>query len=83
MPWVGFEPMIPAFEQAKTAHALDRATTVIGKSIYRHTKRIACPTTNQLILSGGQNGRLPHETHKTRNFFTVTAHMPVMLIIPL
>jgi hypothetical protein len=32
---VGFEPMIPAFERAKTVHALDRAATVIGfSSIY-------------------------------------------------
>jgi hypothetical protein len=30
MPRVGFEPMIPAFERAKTVHALDRAVTVIG-----------------------------------------------------
>jgi hypothetical protein len=30
MPWVGFEPMIPVFERAKTVHALDRATTVTG-----------------------------------------------------
>jgi hypothetical protein len=30
MPWVGFEPTIPAFEQAKTVHALDREATVIG-----------------------------------------------------
>jgi hypothetical protein len=29
-PWVGFEPMIPAFELAKTIHVLDRAATVIG-----------------------------------------------------
>jgi hypothetical protein len=27
---VGFEPMIPAFERAKTVHALDRAATVFG-----------------------------------------------------
>jgi hypothetical protein len=27
---VGFEPTIPAFEQAKTVHALDRVDTVIG-----------------------------------------------------
>jgi hypothetical protein len=26
-PWVGFEPTIPAFERAKTIHALDRAAT--------------------------------------------------------
>jgi hypothetical protein len=27
MPWVGFEPTIPAFERAKTVHALDREVT--------------------------------------------------------
>jgi hypothetical protein len=32
MPRVGFEPMIPVFERAKTVHALDRAATVIGSS---------------------------------------------------
>jgi hypothetical protein len=30
MPRVGFEPRIPAFERAKTVHALDRAAIVIG-----------------------------------------------------
>jgi hypothetical protein len=30
MPLVGLEPTIPAFERAKTVHALDRAATVIG-----------------------------------------------------
>jgi hypothetical protein len=28
---MGFEPTIPAFERAKTVHALDGAATVIGK----------------------------------------------------
>jgi hypothetical protein len=28
MPWVGFEPTIPASERAKTVHALDRSKTV-------------------------------------------------------
>jgi hypothetical protein len=27
---VGFEPTIPVFEQAKTVHAFDRPTNVIG-----------------------------------------------------
>jgi hypothetical protein len=31
MPRVGFEPMIPTFERAKTVHAIDRAATVIVK----------------------------------------------------
>jgi hypothetical protein len=30
MPQVGFEPMTPVFERAKTVHVLDRAATVIG-----------------------------------------------------
>jgi hypothetical protein len=32
MPRVGFELTIPVFERAKTFHALDRGTTVIGMS---------------------------------------------------
>jgi hypothetical protein len=30
MPWVGFEPTIPASERAKTVRALDRSVTVTG-----------------------------------------------------
>jgi hypothetical protein len=30
MPRVGLEPTIPAFQRAKTVHALDRAATVTG-----------------------------------------------------
>jgi hypothetical protein len=30
MPRVGFEPVTPVFEWAKTVHSLDRAVTVIG-----------------------------------------------------
>jgi hypothetical protein len=33
MPRVGFQPMIPVFERAKTVHALDRAATVIGRIV--------------------------------------------------
>jgi hypothetical protein len=33
MPLVGFEPTIPAFEQAKTVHALHRAATMIGRKL--------------------------------------------------
>jgi hypothetical protein len=31
IPRVGFDPTIPAFERAKTVHALDRAATAIGQ----------------------------------------------------
>jgi hypothetical protein len=30
---VGFEPTIPAYERAKTVHALDRAATVTGDTV--------------------------------------------------
>jgi hypothetical protein len=30
MPWLGFEPTIPATERAKTVHALDRSATLTG-----------------------------------------------------
>jgi hypothetical protein len=39
MPWVGFEPMIPAFEWAKTVHALDRAATVIDQKTALTSKK--------------------------------------------
>jgi hypothetical protein len=31
MPWVRFEPTIPASERAKTVHALNRSATVTGQ----------------------------------------------------
>jgi hypothetical protein len=33
MPWMGFEPTIPALERAKTVHALYCAATVIGSNV--------------------------------------------------
>jgi hypothetical protein len=35
---MGFEPTIPVFEQAKTVHVLDRATTVIGLGLVTEVK---------------------------------------------
>jgi hypothetical protein len=35
MPYVGSEPTIPAFERAKTVHALDRSATVTGDVSFR------------------------------------------------
>jgi hypothetical protein len=40
MPQVGFEPTIPVFEWAKTVHALDRAATVIGCTVFITNKYI-------------------------------------------
>jgi hypothetical protein len=36
MPWVEFEPTIPAFEQANTVHVLDRAATVMGPHFHTY-----------------------------------------------
>jgi hypothetical protein len=33
IPGVGFEPTISLFERAKTVHALDRASAVIGETL--------------------------------------------------
>jgi hypothetical protein len=44
MPWVGFEPTIPASERAKTVNALDHSDTVTGavffkgRGIYNHVE---------------------------------------------
>jgi hypothetical protein len=38
MPRVGFEPIIPVFERAKTVHTLDRAVIVIGVWNVKSTK---------------------------------------------
>jgi hypothetical protein len=38
MPRVGFEPIIPVLEQAKTVHASDGAATVIGYIKYTEEK---------------------------------------------
>jgi hypothetical protein len=40
MPRVGFEPMTPMFEQAKTVHGLDREATVIGTFSHTITKKL-------------------------------------------
>jgi hypothetical protein len=47
IPWVGFEPMIQAFERLKTVHALDRAVTVIGNYplSYRYNHLLTRPHT--------------------------------------
>jgi hypothetical protein len=37
MPRAGFEPKFSVFERAKTVHALESATTVIGHSLYPAT----------------------------------------------
>jgi hypothetical protein len=33
MPWVGFEPTMPASDRTKTVHAPDRSATVTGNSV--------------------------------------------------
>jgi hypothetical protein len=40
MPWLGFEPMTPAFKRAKTVHGCDGAATVIGFNDYYMGEKI-------------------------------------------
>jgi hypothetical protein len=50
MPGVGFEPTIPASEQAKTVHASDRAAAVIG--LICHTSINFTPGISYIRASG-------------------------------
>jgi hypothetical protein len=45
MPRMGLEPTTPAFERAKTVHALDRTATVIG-----YNNRLVIRISNILVL---------------------------------
>jgi hypothetical protein len=48
MPRVGFEPMIPVFERAKTVRALDRTPTlIVVREVY--VENISPRTTLQLL----------------------------------
>jgi hypothetical protein len=51
---VGFEPTIPAFQQAKTFHALDLAATVIGCCVFTLTL-----ITDFRFYPEDRDGRLP------------------------
>jgi hypothetical protein len=44
MPRVGYEPMIPVFERAKTLYALDRAAIVIGITVWLYYSITCCST---------------------------------------
>jgi hypothetical protein len=48
---VGFESTIPAFERAKTVHALDRADTVIGLTEHKLVTIIRLNNNNNNINS--------------------------------
>jgi hypothetical protein len=43
MPWVGFEPTIPAFKRVKTVHVFDRVATVMGHYEYNNYNSRALP----------------------------------------
>jgi hypothetical protein len=44
MPWVGFEPTIPASERAKAVHGLDRSVTLTGEMLIREVNSQARST---------------------------------------
>jgi hypothetical protein len=52
MPWVGFEPTIPASERVKTVHVSDRAATVTGMptGLMRNNDNICfCSRENKVV----------------------------------
>jgi hypothetical protein len=46
MPWVGFEPTIPASEREKAVNTLDCAATAIGSQVYRPLELSPIPIKN-------------------------------------
>jgi hypothetical protein len=64
---VGFEPTIPVFKREKTVHALNLATTVIGRTRYNRNKLIfleQSPTTedgNREYLRNVGHSRSPEK----------------------
>jgi hypothetical protein len=61
MPWMGFETTIPAFERAKTVHALDRAAIVIGNYFeYRPIKPSNILPLERLSITYPINGVYGH-----------------------
>jgi hypothetical protein len=98
MSWVGFEPTIPVFEQAKAVHALDRAPTVIGCVnwmlflIYHSTFRCLYRSSNTwmpLFTCLPEASLLPPSSllHDTLpkllfNFITVCTLLPFQFYLP-
>jgi hypothetical protein len=67
MPWVGFEPTIPAFQRAKRVHALDREATVTGSVIYHLSKQNGFNSSPWLLCSLATVRRLRNQnTNWTR-----------------
>jgi hypothetical protein len=62
MPQVEFEPTVPAFEWAKTVHALDRMGTVIGISHINTKKYIIIFICGTIYVSI----QTPHISRATR-----------------
>jgi hypothetical protein len=51
MPCVGIKPTIPEFERAETAHALDRAATVIGTVMNLYLQQMNIKTNEACRIS--------------------------------
>jgi hypothetical protein len=67
-PQVGFEPTIPAYEWAKTVHALDRAAFVSGIKLYARWKYGAASALDKDNSSTSGPGRFIPGIHYTQKF---------------
>jgi hypothetical protein len=81
MPRVGFEPTIPAFERAKTVHALDREDTVIGwcnlwKDLFRESRWMHLILTNLIKWEFKINYKQILSVFKTFATSSVTKRKP-------
>jgi hypothetical protein len=68
MPWVGFEPPIPAVERAKAVHALDREPTVTGFRLFYLTLVIGSRVLLAKLIIAQLVKKLTHCAHETSPF---------------
>jgi hypothetical protein len=76
MPRVGFQPMIPVFERAKTVHAIDRAATVISTTpAYFLLNCTVAMLVMLMVRSQGRNNE--NELYTCRHLNMATFHIYV------
>jgi hypothetical protein len=72
MPWVGFEPTIPASEWAKTVRVLDRPATVTGRK-YLHYEKHETSSYKARVWSGLPMLLTQHQEHKVSYILLIAA----------
>jgi hypothetical protein len=85
MPWVEFEPTIPAFQQAKTVHVSDRSATVSSWDTHTHIRACMHAHTEHWISEWLTNEELESMWPVSRHYMSTcleTLRKTTQLLIP-